>query len=71
MQVIEIGALETVSGGADQAQLRTLAQKYCPATYNQFKGAKTITRPMAEQCLDQAGYGAFKGQLDQYFPKTK
>ena len=69
MQTIEIAALANVSGGADQAKLRQLAQQYCPTTYSQFKGAKSITRPMAETCLDEAHMGWAKGQLDQYFPK--
>ena len=58
-------------GGKSQAELREMAQKYCPATYNTFKGAPTITRPMAEKCLDEAGYGMFKGRLDAYFPKKR
>lgn len=46
-----------------------MAQKYCPTTYAQNRSAPQITRPMAERCLDEAGYGLFKGQLDRYFPK--
>lgn len=67
--------LATVVGGAaptsgtSQAELRKLGQQYCPATYQQFQRAATITRPMAEKCLDEAGYGLFKGQLDKYFPR--
>ena len=74
MQVIEITGLETVTGGAaapDQAKLRALAQQYCPATATKFGSAKTITRPMAETCLDEAHMGWAKGRLDEYFPKTK
>lgn len=67
--------LTSVTGGAapsqSQAQLRDLASRYCPATYSQFKSAPQITRAMGERCLDEAGYGMFKGQLDQYFPKKR
>lgn len=66
--------LVSVAGGAqdaNQAELRQLAQQYCPATYNKFKNEKVITRPMAERCLDEAGYGWAKGRLDKYFPPTR
>ena len=70
---IEAVNLVTVTGGASQpasqAQLRGMAQQYCPTTYTKFKNAPQITRKMGEQCLDEAGYGMFKGQLDKYFPK--
>jgi hypothetical protein len=73
---IDAEALATTIGGAassapGQAELRELAQSYCPATYDRFKSAKTITRGMGEKCLDEAGYGMFKGQLDKYFPAAK
>ena len=71
MQTIQLDALLSVTGGADQAKLRQLAQQYCPATFNQFKGNAQITRPMAETCLDEAHMGWAKGQLDSYFPKKK
>jgi hypothetical protein len=70
---IDADTLSIATGGAvaapGQAELRELAQSYCPATYDKFKSAKTITRGMGERCLDEAGYGMFKGQLDKYFPK--
>jgi len=65
--------LVTVIGGASQTasqqQLRTMAQQYCPVVYAQNKAAPMITRKMGEACLDEAGYGMFKGQLDKYFPR--
>jgi hypothetical protein len=72
--ILELDQLACITGGAgapdtSQAELRKLGQQYCPATSAQFAAAKTITRPMAERCLDEAGYGMFKGRLDQYFPK--
>lgn len=70
--------LITVTGGAgraaadvNQQELRQMAQQYCPATYARFKNAPTITRAMGERCLDEAGYGWAKGQLDRYFPRTR
>ena len=71
MQTLQLDVLLAVTGGADQAQLRQLAQQYCPATFNQFKGAPSLTRPMAEKCLDEAHMGWAKGRLDEYFPKKK
>ncbi|MDB4961278.1 MAG: hypothetical protein JWP01_1277 [Myxococcales bacterium] len=69
---LDADALAITLGGAaaapGQAELRELAKSYCPATYDTFKTAKTITRGMGERCLDEAGYGMFKGQLDHYFP---
>lgn len=62
--------LALVRGGADtsQANLRNLARTYCPKVYtaNQHR---TITRPLAERCLDEAGYGNYKRMLDRYFPR--
>lgn len=66
--------LVTVTGGAsgtNQAELRRMAREYCPATYRRFKNEPVITRPMAEVCLDEAGYGWAKGQLDKYFPRKR
>jgi hypothetical protein len=70
--------LITVTGGAgapsqntSQQELRQMAQQYCPATYAKFKNAPQITRAMGERCLDEAGYGWAKGQLDRYFPRTR
>jgi hypothetical protein len=63
--------LTWITGGAasqSQTELRQMAQQYCPATYDKFKGAPQITRRMGERCLDEAGLGMFKGRLDQYFP---
>jgi len=66
---LSLDALAAVSGGADtsQARLRQLAQRYCPRTFaaNQHR---PITRPLAERCLDEAGYGQYRSMLDQYFP---
>jgi hypothetical protein len=72
-EVIEVNRLSTVTGGADpgnQAELRSMAQRWCPATYNKFKTAPALTRAMGERCLDEAGYGAFKSRLDKYFPRA-
>ena len=66
---IEIAQLAHVAGGASQAELRQLAQQHCPATYQRFQSAHTITRPMAERCLDEAGLGMFRSRLDAYFPR--
>ena len=72
---IDLDLLVTVAGGAagpsaqQQAQFREMAKSYCPATYAQNRNAKQITRPMGERCLDEAGYGMFKGYLDRYFPR--
>ncbi len=68
--------LITVTGGAgtadaNQAELRQMAQQYCPVTYAKNKNAPTITRAMGERCLDEAGYGWAKGRLDKYFPPTR
>ena len=68
-EVIEV-SLATVHGGAGPAELRTMAQKWCPATYATYKNQPTLTRKMGEVCLDEAGFGASKSQLDRYFPKT-
>ena len=64
-----MGGAGTAGGGDSQAKLRKLAQSYCPTTYEKFKAAPEITRRMGERCLDEAGLGAFKGRLDQYFPR--
>lgn len=74
IQTIEACSLDLVTGGVaapspQQQQLRTMAAQYCPATYAQNKSAPVLTRQMGEKCLDEAGYGMFKGQLDQYFPR--
>jgi hypothetical protein len=78
LTTIELAQLAHVAGGAgapaaqtSQAELRQLAQQYCPATYQRFESARTITRPMAERCLDEAGLGMFRSRLDQYFPPRK
>jgi hypothetical protein len=73
---IETNDLASITGGAgtadaNQAELRQMAQQYCPATYAKNKNAPTITRAMGERCLDEAGYGWAKGRLDKYFPKTR
>ena len=70
MTNLDLAVLASVTGGnASQAQLRELGKQYCPTTAASFAGAKTVTRPMAETCLDEAGYGGFKGMLDKYFPR--
>lgn len=69
MTTISSDALAVVFGGADtaqQAELRTLARSYCPQTYAANLN-RPITRPLAERCLDEAGYGNYKGMLDRYF----
>lgn len=71
MTTLTSDVLTAIRGGVDkaqQAELRTLARKYCPETYaaNQHR---TITRPLAERCLDEAGYGNFKSMLDRYFKR--
>jgi hypothetical protein len=67
MQTIDSFTLHDVRGGAGQAELRALAQQYCPKTYARNRLAPMITRPMGERCLDEAGLGAFKSRLDEYF----
>ena len=69
MQVITIESLSSVTGGADQPQLRTLARSYCPQTYQRFARTPTLTRRMGEQCLDEAGLSQHKDMLDRYFKK--
>jgi hypothetical protein len=70
---LELDELTGITGGAgaqkSQAELRQLAQQYCPATYSKFSANRTITRPMGERCLDEAGLGMFKSRLDAYFPR--
>ena len=70
MQLIDIDSLDTVTGGANaagQARLRALAKSWCPSTYARYGQAPTLTRRMGERCLDEAGLGAYKSQLDAYF----
>ncbi|CAN5778572.1 hypothetical protein BH11MYX3_BH11MYX3_01890 [soil metagenome] len=74
LATLGLDELALITGGAaaassSQAELRQMAQSYCPATYDRFKGAPKITRAMGERCLDEAGYGMFKSRLDPYFPK--
>lgn len=71
MPTLALSELAHVAGGASQAELRQLAQQYCPATYQRFQSARTITRPMAETCLQEAGLGMFSSRLDAYFPPRK
>jgi hypothetical protein len=72
---IDLATLESVTGGASgptatqQAQFRQLARDYCPQTYARYRSAPQITRRMGERCLDEAGLGMFRGQLDKYFPR--
>jgi hypothetical protein len=66
---LDIATLHQIRGGAGQAELRELARKWCPQVYNQNKNAPTLTRAMGERCLDEAGFGSYKSQLDQYFPR--
>ena len=70
---IDPESLAQCTGGAgpsrqQQAQMRQLAQSYCPKIYQRYRN-QTITRPIAERCLDEAGYGMFKRSLDRYFPR--
>ena len=72
--LLELDELTSITGGAgaprkSQAELRQLAQQYCPSTYATFANRRTITRPMGERCLDEAGLGMFKSRLDAYFPR--
>lgn len=69
MQAIHIEALEAVNGGAGQDELRAMAKKWCPRTYAKNAAAPQLTRRMGEQCLDEAGYGSYKGMLDRYFTR--
>jgi hypothetical protein len=66
------GAARIASPSASQqAELRQMAQEHCPVTYSRNRSAATLTRAMGERCLDEAGYGWAKGQLDKYFPPTR
>ncbi len=74
LTLLGLDELTCITGGAgapqkSQAELRQLAQQYCPATYAQFSGRRTITRATGERCLDEAGLGMFKSRLDAYFPR--
>jgi hypothetical protein len=65
--------LATVCGGnanVNQAQLRSLAQRYCPQTFAQHRNAP-ITRPLAERCLAEANMTQYSGMLDRYFPPRR
>ena len=72
MTILNDDDLACARGGAGQAQnqqqLRNLARMYCPQTYQRYRNS-TITRPIAERCLDEAGYGEYKSMLDRYFPR--
>ena len=68
---IDLESLAQCTGGAgpsrqQQQEMRQLAQQYCPRIYQRYRN-QTITRPIAERCLDEAGYGMFKRSLDRYF----
>lgn len=65
---IDVHQLSGITGGRSQAELKQLARRHCPQTYAQYQH-RPITRPIAERCLDEAGLGMFKGQLDRYFPR--
>ncbi len=67
MQAIQSHILESITGGAGQAELRSLARRWCPTTYARNAQAPVLTRRMGERCLDEAGLGNYKSQLDQYF----
>jgi hypothetical protein len=70
MQAIHIDALEAVHGaGTGQQDLRAMAKRWCPRTYAKHTSAPQLTRRMGEQCLDEAGYGSYKGMLDPYFTR--
>ncbi len=72
MTTISTIDLENTCGGnptaQQQQQMRELARQYCPQIYRQYQN-RPITRDVAERCLDEAGLGAFRSRLDQYFPK--
>jgi hypothetical protein len=73
MTILDASQLTAVTGGADtaqQAELRGLAKSYCPQTYA-ANASRPITRPLAERCLEEAGYGSYKGMLDKYFPTNR
>lgn len=73
MTILQLDELSRVTGGAgaaSQQELRDLARRYCPQTYAANK-TRPITRPLAERCLEEAGYGAYKSMLDRYFPSNK
>jgi hypothetical protein len=62
--------LVTVCGGnQQQAQLRAMAQRWCPRTYARYANQPVLTRGMGEQCLDEAGLSQYRSQLDRYFPR--
>jgi hypothetical protein len=60
--------LSLVVGGQSQAQLRALAQQYCPRTFAQ-QGNRPITRAAAERCLGEANMPQYLPMLDRYFPR--
>jgi len=72
MTILDDNDLARTFGGAEQSknpeQLRSLARQYCPQTAQRYRNSP-ITRPIAERCLDEAGYGSYKSMLDSYFPK--
>ena len=68
MTNIELADLSSVVGGQSQDQLRALARRYCPQTSAQH-GNRTITRPVAERCLREAGLEQYSSQLDRYFTR--
>jgi hypothetical protein len=68
MTILDVTQLSSITGGSQQEQLRDLAKSYCPQTYAANQ-SRPITRPLAERCLDEAGYGSYKGMLDKYFPR--
>jgi hypothetical protein len=74
MTTIDATNLTLVSGGnptaEQQRQMRDLARRYCPQIYSQYQ-SRPITRNVAERCLDEAGLGAFRSRLDQYFPPAR
>jgi hypothetical protein len=75
LQPIPVDALARTCGGRDQTpnqqELRDLARQHCPRTYQRYRNAPQITRPQAEECLDEAGLSAFRSRLDRYFPPQR
>jgi hypothetical protein len=61
--------LANVCGGNQQAQMRAMAQRWCPQTYARYANQPVLTRRMGEQCLAEAGLSQYSSQLDRYFPR--
>ena len=78
LTTIDPSLLASVSGGFDEAQLRSWAQESCPTTYRSLahKPISKITRADADRCVAEAKPGFFtrgliESQLDSYFGAKK